>query len=167
MMKTRRTFWLSLLTLLLLAPAWTACEGGEDEQAVMSVVTDGVSLLENTEIKQALRFTTSDFIVQPGRLDKQTTLRRMASFYHATGAVEILYPTPDVEIRDSGTVALVTAPFVVAKRSVSQDALDALEALSDDPEAWEEKAADYTAVEHAELSFVKENNRWLISSVRF
>ena len=167
MMKTRRTFGLSLLTLLLLVPAWTGCEGSEDEQAVMSVVTNGVSLLENTEIKQALRLTTSDFIAQPGRLNKQATLRRMASFYHAAGEVEILYPTPDVEIRDSGTVALVTAPFVVAKRSVSQDALDALDALSDDPEAWEEKASAYTAVEHAEISFLKQNDRWLISSVRF
>ena len=167
MMRTRCTLRLSLLTLLLLAPAWTGCESGEDEQAVISTVTDGVSLLENSEVKQALRLTASDFIAQPGRLDKQATLRRMASFYHAHGAVEIIHPDPEVEIRESGTVALVTAPFVVAKRSVSQDVLDALEALSGDSEEWEDKAAQYTTVEHAEISLVKENDRWLVSSVRF
>ncbi len=76
----------------------------------------------------------------------------------------ILHPTVEVEIRDSGKAALVSSPFVAAKPGVSREKLDA---LADNPEAWEKEAEKYTAVQHAEISLVKADGAWRVSSVRF
>ena len=162
-----RTLLLHLSAALLMSTVWSGCESADEEQAVLSVVTEGITLLEDTEARQALRLTTSEFVAHPGKLDKAAVLRRLASFYHAHGALEILHPAPEIEIRAGGDTALVTVPFVVATRSVSSTAIDALDALRDDTSAWEEKARAYTAVEQAEISFVKENDRWLVEAIRF
>ncbi len=152
------------VSALLFCAALLGCESNDEEQAVMSVVSTGQEHLENGEAAKAMHLTTSKFLAQPGRRGRTATLTQLSNFYRVHGDIEILHPTPDVEILESGKAAMVSAPFVVAERGVSRDALDA---LADDPEAWETLAAKYTTVEHAEISLVKENDRWLVSSVRF
>ena len=157
-------FTLTVSAAALFAALLSGCEAGEDEQAALSVVSSGTALLEKGEIAKALRLTTSDFLAQPGRLDRRTVLSRMAAFYRLHGEIVILHPTPEVEILDSGKAALVSAPFVAAERGVDRKALDD---LADDTEAWEALASQFTTVEHAEVSLVKQGDRWLVSSVRF
>lgn len=148
----------------MLLGALMGCESADEEQSVLSAVNNGVSLLEKGDPVNALRLTSKDFVVQPGRLNRKTVLSRLNNFYRVQGDIEILHPNPEVEILDSGKAALVSAPFVAAKRGVSRESLDA---LVENADAWEALAAQYTTVEHAEISLVKENDRWLVSSVRF
>lgn len=155
---------LRTLASAVLLSALIGCESADEEQSVLSVVNDGAALLEKADPVNALRLTSKDFVAQPGRLNRKTVLSRLNAFYRVHGGIEILHPTPEVEILDSGKAALVTTPFVAAERGVSRQALDD---LADDAAAWEKLAADYTTVEHAEISLVKENDRWLVSSVRF
>jgi hypothetical protein len=123
-----------------------------------------VALLESKEVSKSMKLTTRDFMVQPGRLNHGAVVGRLYSFFRNSGRIAILHPSPDVEVHESGESALVSMPFVVAKNGTRVEALDN---LYDDPEAWAEKASEHTTVQRAELSMVKENDRWLIRTIRF
>jgi hypothetical protein len=151
------------LGTLFFAAALLGCEAQEQEQEVVSVVSDGIALLESQSVGKALRLTTTDFLAQPGRLGKDVVTRKLVRFYAANGKVDVIHPAPEVELDDALESALVSMPFVVAKRGVSAEDLDD---LYDDPGAWEASASEYTSVQHAEISLVKQNDRWLVRTVR-
>ncbi len=153
-----------ILSGALLGGALLGCDGADEEQGPVSVVSEGVGLLESSKVGGALKLTTKDFVAFPGRLDRKAVSRRMVSFFRTHGEIDIVYPTPEVEVVEDGNAALVTTPFVVAKKGVSTESLDQ---LSDDPEAWEKEASRFTTVEHAEISLVKQNDLWRVQSIRF
>ncbi len=159
-MKVKR-FQLLVIVIILVGVA--GCEN-EQEQAALSVVEDGITLLEDRSVTKAMRLTTRDFLVQPERLNQHATSKRLIGFFRDNGKVTVLHPTPEIEVREAGDSALVTMPFVVARKGVAVEALDD---LSDNPEAWVERASRYTEVQHVEISVVRKDDRWLIRTVRF
>jgi len=86
------------------------------------------------------------------------------SLYRAHGDFLVLHPAPEIELVDAGDAALVSMPFVVAKKGTTTEALDD---LFDDPEAWASEAGKYTDVKYVEISLIRENDRWLVRTVRF
>jgi hypothetical protein len=152
------------LSTLFFAAALLGCEAQEQEQEVVSVVSDGIALLESQSVGKALRLTTEDFLAQPGRLSKNAVTRKLVRFYAANGNVDVMHPAPEVELDDALESALVSMPFVVAKKGASAEDLDD---LYDDQEAWEAAASEYAAVQRADISLVKQNERWLVRTVRF
>ena len=140
------------------------CETNEQEQAALSVVSDGIALIETKSVAKAMNLTTKDLLVQPGRLNRKAVGRQLMSLLRAHGDIVILHPCPEIDLVDSGEAALVSMPFVVAKKGTTVEALDD---LYDDPEAWASKASGYTEVRNVEISLVRENDRWLVRTVRF
>jgi hypothetical protein len=140
------------------------CEAGEDEQKAVSVVEDGIALLEEESLSKMVRLTTSDFLVQPGKLNRKAVTARLYNLFRTYGGVKVLYPEPEVEILDGGDTALITMPFVVAEKGVTGTAL---EDLRDDTEDWVKEARQFTDVQRAEISLVKKDDRWLVRTVRF
>ncbi len=140
------------------------CEAHQQEQEVLSVVNDGIALLEDGAVGKTMRLTTRDFLVQPGKLSRIATSRKLMSFFNGRDDIQILHPAPDVALHESGDSALVSMPFVVARSGVEVRSLAALE---DDPDAWTAAASELTRVQHIELSLVKTNDRWLVRTVRF
>jgi len=157
-------YLIQMISLTLIVGALFGCEANDEEQAALSVVSDGVQLLESQNVAKTLRLTTKDFLAQPGRLNKSAVTGKLISFFHKSGDIEILHPTLDVDIRNAGKSALVSTPFVVAKKGVEREDLDD---LADNSEAWTELASTYTKVENAEISLIKQEGRWLIRTVRF
>lgn len=160
----RKRFLMTMVSGAILCGAFLGCEGSDEEQGAVSVVSDGVALLESRKVTRALKLVTKDFVAFPGRLDRKAVSRRMLAVYQAYGEIRIVHPALEVEILDNGEAAVVTAPFVVAKKGVSTARLDK---LSDDADAWVKEASRYTEVENAEISLVKQGDRWLVQSIHF
>ena len=143
---------------------FAGCEGGEDELAVVSVVNDGIALIEDESLAKVMHLTTKDFLAQPGKLNRKLATTRLYNFFRSNSGISVLHPAPEVEILDGGESALVKMPFVVAKKGVS---VRALEDLYDDEAAWTDAAKRLASVGNVQISLVKENDRWLIRTVRF
>lgn len=152
------------LFLVLFGISLMGCERNEEEHEVLSIVNDGVALLEEGEIGKSMRLTTRDFLAQPGKLGRVTASRKLMGFFRGKGRIQILHPEPEIELHDSGDAALVSMPFVVAREGIQVETLASLE---NDPAAWAKKASDYTTVQNVEVSLVRQKGRWLVRTVRF
>lgn len=155
---------IKMVVAALSASVLLGCEAYEQEQAVLSVVREGVSLIEQGQIRKTMKLTTRDFLAHPGRHGRTDASKRLLNFFRANGDIDIMHPEPVAEVKDSGDAALVTTPFVVARRGAD---VASLQDLEDDPDAWEAAASEYTDVHHAEISLVKRGDRWLVRSIRF
>lgn len=152
------------LFLVLFGISLIGCERNEDEQEVLEVVNDSIALLEEGEVGKSMRLTTGDFLAQPGKLGRVVASRKLMSFFRGKGSVQILHPEPEIELLDTGDAALVSMPFVVARKGAEVESLTSLE---NDSTAWAAKASDYTTVQNVEVSLVKQKGRWLVRTVRF
>ena len=152
------------LILMLFGFLLMGCERHEDEQEVLNVVNDGIAMLEEQKVGKSMRLTTGDFLAHPGKMGRMATSRKLMAFFRGKSDIRILHPEPDVEILEAGDAALVSMPFVIARKGAEAEYLAKLE---DDPGAWAVAASKYTSVQNVELSLVKQKGRWLIRTVRF
>ena len=164
MSELKKMHGIQFVIAFFLISALAGCEAQQQEQEVLSVVNDGIALLQSKDVGKSMRLTTRDFLAQPGKYTRLTASRKLLSLFRGTGDIEILHPDPDVEVQDSGDSALVSMPFVIARGGVSVKKLAALEG---DTAAWAAAASDYTTVHNVEISLVKQDGRWLIRTVRF
>lgn len=154
---------IAALALFLTALAATGCQEPEDHSEVTLLVDDLNQALEERDVRGLFRHTTADFLLFPGRQDKNASMRRAFLLFKLHGAVEALYPIPEISL-DGDDNASVSGPFLLVRRGASDPALEELE---HDPEAWAERAAGLGEVIHAELSLVRQGDRWLVQTARF
>jgi hypothetical protein len=159
---TRHTAF-AALALSLATLALTGCQEPEDHREVVLLVDDLSQALEDRDVRGLFGNTTSDFLLFPGRQDKNASMRRAFLMFKLHGAVEVLYPHPEIEL-DGDSSARVSGPFLLVRRGASDPTLEDLE---DTPDAWVERASELGEVTDAELSLVRRGDRWLVQTARF
>ena len=164
MCSTVRSYGIQFICFAICSVVLLGCEGGDDEQAALSVVNDSLALVQDGHLDKAFRMTTKDFLAQPGKLKKKAAAMRLYRMLHSYDQVSIHHPTPEVEVLGGGNSALVSFPFVVTRKDIVVEGLDGLQ---DDPEAWTALASRMTTVRHVQVSLVKEAEQWRIRTVRF
>ena len=151
------------LALTLATVALAGCQEPVDHGEVLLLVDDLNQALEERDVRGLFRHTTADFLLFPGRHGKNTSMRRAFLMFKLHGAVEALYPRPAIEI-DGDSHARVSGPLLLVRRGASDPTLDDLE---HDPAAWLERASELGEVLNAELSLVRQGDRWLVQTARF
>jgi hypothetical protein len=151
------------LVLALGALALAGCQEQGENREVLLLVDDLNQAIEERDTRGLLRHTTTDFLLFPGRLDRTATAKRAFLMFKLKGAVEALYPTPEIEL-DGDDRARVSGHFLLVRRGVSDQILEDLE---HDPQAWLERASEIGEVIGAEISLVREGETWLVQTARF
>jgi len=162
-LETTRPVAIAALALALSASALIGCEERADHREVLMLVDELNASLEERDVRGLMRHTTADFMFFPGRLDTRSATKRAFIMFRLHGAVEALYPRPEIEM-DGDRAARVSGPLLLVRRGTS---VPELEDLEHDPDAWLERAAELGNVIHAELSLVLSGERWLVQTARF
>ncbi len=151
-----------LICVLALVSGLTGCDTTEQEQQIQGVVEQSVRAIEDRDVKQIFKLTTSEVVVHPGKMNRASLVRRLHFWLRANPSMEILHPAAEIDVDSSGETALVSLPIAATRPGHIPNDLEEL----DDHEAWAAQLHNRAQIFHFELSLVKNDESWLIDSIR-
>ena len=116
-----------------------SCSQKDPSEAIRKFIDEGAELAEQHKLPDLMKLTTEDFTAQSGQQDKNSVRGILFAAFKHYGTFNILYPTPSIDIPDTGNTAEVSIYVTI----VSQDKqIPGLRDLYNDPEKWLEKASE-------------------------
>lgn len=158
-MKT--TQFLLVLTLLV-AALLVGCEKKDDAAAIRALGAELVASAEKQDISGMFEHATSDFVANPGGRDEQGARQILFVAFRRYGSLDVVHPSFDVTIDESGRGATLAVPFTIVREGQSFDQAS-VEKLVDDPTAWAQAVGEAVGDPyHLKLSLRKEVDDWKI-----
>lgn len=148
-----------LLPLLLGLSCGLCSEESSDEEQIRKIIEKAVELTEQKDIGGLMDLVTEDFTVTPQKMDRRQTKGMLLYVFRRYKGLSILYPRPSVSVEPGAPSGLASMVFLMLR---GNDARPDVEGLSGDLDQWVRKVGDYTRLYRLKLTFVKEDDDWLI-----
>jgi hypothetical protein len=149
---------LAVLGVILLLFS-TSCAKEDEAEKIRTLIKEGAELAENHDISGLIKFTTEDFIAQPGQRDSRGVRRILWFAFNHYGNFRIMYPEPSVELEPGGQKASSRIYFLIVKR---EQAAPKVKDLYKDPKGWIEQVGESADLYRLSLELSKENKDWLV-----
>jgi hypothetical protein len=142
--------------LLLFSPS---CAKEDEAEKIRSLIKEGAELAEKHDISGLLKFTTEDFVAQPGRHGSREVRRILWFAFNHYGNFRIMYPEPSVDLGPEGRDGSARVYFLIVKREKSAPNV---KDLYKDPRGWIEEVGENADLYRLSLHLLKENGDWLV-----
>lgn len=159
----RQTYagWLSIIVpLLLVIAACFSCSDGDDSEAIRRLIETGAGLAEEHDIGGILDLATRDLVARPGELNRTAVKGVLWRAFGYYGRLKVLYPRPEVEIKEDPARAVARFPFLIVKKD---QGFPGLEKLTDDPLAWVREVGQSADLYRLELQLIKQDGEWRVN----
>lgn len=159
-MRREKSFLLRLAVLgviiLFFSPS---CSKEDQAEKIRSLIKKGAELAEKHDLSGLLKFTTEDFIAQPGKHGSLEVKRILWFAFNHYGNFRIIYPEPSVDLGPEGRDGSARVYFLIVKREQS---VPKVEDLYKDPKGWIEEVGESADLYRLSLDLLKKNGDWLV-----
>jgi hypothetical protein len=164
------TFWARMrgrrLTLLRLAVFGViilflslSCSKENETERIRSLIKKGAELAEKHDLSGLMKFTSEDFVAQPGKHGSREVKRILWFALNHYGNFRIMYPEPSVDLGPQGLDASARVYFLIVRREQSAPKV---EDLYKDPKGWIEKVGESADLYRLSLDLLKRDGDWLV-----
>ena len=161
MTDTCKRLLVSGCVLLLLSLA--ACSKTDGEEAIRSLVQEGVNLAESHDLGGRMDLLDEGFTAGPGEHGKPEVRRILFVMLKRYGNFRILYPNPAIRLSDDEQTAVVKMNFLIARK---QQLFPELELLYSKPAAWLEAVDKGVDLYTLSMELGVGSGRWLLRRAR-
>jgi hypothetical protein len=159
-MKGHRLFLLSLAALGVIILSFSpSCSKENEAERIRSLIKEGAEFAEKHDLSGLMKFTTEDFIAQPGKHGSREVKRILWFAFNHYGNFRIMYPEPSVDLGPQGLTASARVYFLIVRREQSAPRV---EDLYKDPKGWIEKVGESADLYRLTLDWLKKNGDWLV-----
>jgi ketosteroid isomerase-like protein len=158
-MRDRGLKILLLLPFILGLSCGLCSEESSDEEQIRGVIKKAVELTEQKDLGELMELVTGDFMVMPRKMDRRQTKGMLLYVFQRYRDLSILHPRPNVSVEPGAPTGLASLVFLMLRGG---DTRPDVEGLTDDLDLWVRKVGDYTRLYRLKLTFVKEDDEWLI-----
>lgn len=162
-MRDRGLKTLLLLPLLLGLSCGLCSEETSDEEQIRKIIARAVELAEQKDIGGIMDLATGDFVAMPQRMDRRQTKGMLLYVFQRYKDLSILHPRPSVSVEPGAPMGSASVVFLIVRGGDTRPDVDG---LSDDLEQWVRKVGDYTRLFRLKITFVKEDDDWLVQRTR-
>jgi len=142
--------------LLLFSPS---CSKDDEAEKIRSLIKEGAELAEKHDLRGLMKYTTEDFVAQPGKHDSREVRRILWFAFNHYGNFRIIYPEPSVDLGPEGRDGSARVYFLIVKREQS---VPKVKDLYKDPKGWIEEVGESADLYRLSLDLLKENGDWLV-----
>lgn len=136
-----------------------SCSKEDEAEKIRSLIKQGAELAEKHDLSGLIKFTTEDFLAQPGKHARREVRRILWFAFNHYGHFRIIYPEPSVDLGPEGREASARVYFLIVKKEQSPPKL---KDLYKDPKGWLEEVGDTADLYRLNLEWSKENGDWLV-----
>jgi ketosteroid isomerase-like protein len=130
-----------------------------DEEQIRKIIDQAVELAEKKDIGGLMEMTSEDFLAMPRKMGRRETQGMLFYVFRRYPDLSILYPRPRVSVEPGDPTGTASVVFLLLRGA---DTRPDLEGLGDNLEKWVKKVGDYTRLYRLKITFVKENDEWLV-----
>jgi hypothetical protein len=142
--------------LLLFFPS---CSKEDEAEKIRSLIKEGAEFAEKHDISGLIKFTTEDFIAQPGKHGSREVRRILWFAFNHYGNFSIMYPEPSVDLGPEGRDGSARIYFLIVKKDQSAPKV---KDLYKDPQGWIKEVGESADLYRLSLDLLKENGDWLV-----
>ena len=164
------TFWVGMrghrLLLLILAVLGViilffspSCSKENQAEQIRSLIKKSAELAEKHDLSGLMKFTTEDFIAQPGKHGSREVKRILWFAFNHYGNFRIMYPEASVDLGPQALDASARVYLLIVRREQSAPRV---EDLYKDPKGWIEKVGESADLYRLTLDWLKKNGDWLV-----
>jgi len=136
-----------------------SCSKEDQAEKIRSLIKKGAELAEKHDLSGLLKFTTEDFIAQPGKHGSREVKRILWFAFNRYGNFRIVYPEPSVDLGPEGRAGSARVYFLIVKREQS---VPKVKDLYKDPKGWLEEVGESADLYRLSLDLLKKNGDWLV-----
>ena len=136
-----------------------SCGQQDEKSAIRELIQKAAGLAEKLDIRGLLKMTTGDFLAMPGALDQRSCKGILWRAFQYYGEMNIVYPTPVIDLKAEGKNASVWVPFLVLRKGQS---FPDMHGLSENPRKWLEKAGEAADLYRLKMEFIKQGKAWSV-----
>ena len=136
-----------------------SCSKEDQAEKIRSLIKKGAELAEKHDLSGLLKFTTEDFIAQPGKHGSREVKRILWFAFNHYGNFRIIYPEPNVDLGPEGRDGSARVSFLIVKREQS---VPKVKDLYKDPKGWLEEVGESADLYRLSLDLLKKNGDWLV-----
>ena len=136
-----------------------SCSKEDQAEKIRSLIKEGAELAEKHDLSGLIKFTTEDFIAQPGKHGSREVRRILWFAFNHYGNFRIIYPEPSVDLGPQGRNGSARVYFLILKKEQSTPNV---KDLYKDPKGWIEQVGERADLYRLSLELLKENGDWLV-----
>jgi hypothetical protein len=156
----RRAFETAVGLALVWAWSALACTATDDTTAIRRMIAQGAAMAEHHDVQGLLEMTTQDFIAQPGNHRTATVRQILRMVFRHYGALQIIYPQPQVDLDPQGVSAEATVHFLMVKQERQYPELKDLYAQ---PLQWLETVGENADLYRLQLTLHPRKGTWRVA----
>ncbi|MFC1654739.1 hypothetical protein ACFL2F_02940 [Myxococcota bacterium] len=161
-MRDRDLKILLILPLLLGLSCGLCSEETSDEEQIRRIIARAVELAERKDIGGIMDMASEDFVAMPQSMDRRQTKGMLLYVFQRYKDLSILYPRPGVSVEPGAPSGSASVVFLLLRGGDTRPNVDG---LADDLEQWVRKVGDYTRLFRLKITFVKEDDDWLVQRI--
>ena len=136
-----------------------SCSKENEAERIRSLIKKGAELAEKHDLSGLMKFTSEDFVAQPGKHGSREVKRILWFAFNHYGNFRIMYPEPSVDLGPQGLDASARVYFLIVRREQSAPRV---EDLYKDPKGWIEKVGESADLYRLSLDLLKRDGDWLV-----
>jgi hypothetical protein len=136
-----------------------SCSKENETERIRSLIKKGAELAEKHDLSGLMKFTSEDFVAQPGKHGSREVKRILWFALNHYGNFRIMYPEPSVDLGPQGLDASARVYFLIVRREQSAPKV---EDLYKDPKGWIEKVGESADLYRLSLDLLKRDGDWLV-----
>ena len=136
-----------------------SCSKEDQAEKIRSLIKKGAELAEKHDLSGLLKFTTEDFIAQPGKHGSREVKRILWFAFNHYGNFRIMYPEASVDLGPQALDASARVYLLIVRREQSAPRV---EDLYKDPKGWIEKVGESADLYRLSLDLLKKDGDWLV-----
>ena len=144
---------------VILSLFFPSCSKEDDAEKIRGLIKEGAELAEKHDLSGLIKFTTEDFLAQPGKHGRREVRRILWFGFNHYGHFRIIYPEPSVDLGPEGREASTRVYFLIVKKEQSTPKV---RDLYKDPKGWIEEVGDTADLYRLSLEWSKEKGDWLV-----
>ena len=154
-METRKFFLLRMAVLgVIILFSCLSCSKEDEAERIRSVIKNSDELDEKHDLSGLFKFTTEDFIAQPGNHGSREVKRMLWFAFNHYGNFRIIYPEPSVDLGPEGRNGSARVYFLIVRREQSAPKI---RDLYKDPNGWIEQVGESADLYRLNLDLLKKN----------
>jgi hypothetical protein len=159
-MKTQKLFFLGLAALGVIILFFSlSCSKEDEAEKIRSLIKKGAELAEKHDLNGLIKFTTEDFVAQPGKHGSREVKRILWFAFNHYGNFRIIYPEPSVDLGPEGRDGSAKVYLLIVKQGQSAPNI---KDLYKDPKGWIEQVGESADLYRLSLELLKKDGDWLI-----
>ena len=145
--------------VVILSLLFPFCSKEDEVEKIRSLIKEGAELAEKHDLSGLIKFTTEDFLAQPGKHARREVRRILWFAFNHYGHFSIIYPEPSVDLGPEGREASARIYFLIVKKEHSAPKV---KDLYKDPKRWLQEVGDTADLYRLSLEWSKEKDDWLV-----